>query len=177
MGDGRCQSDHSDVSSIPPDEARRLDEQLGRLEENVLILSEMNVSQATEHLWDASQLTLNHFTVCRCMWHQVQCTGLRLNWGIWRSVRAASVDPPLKESSLIWRTRWPLQQPRCSSLSSRCVRPGRCALSLSLSLSLSFWISAAASHSSEDTVALQLMSNITKAFVYFNYLNCFRYLK
>lgn len=47
MGDGRCQSDHSDVSTIPPDEARRLDEQLGRLEENVRILSEMNVSHAT----------------------------------------------------------------------------------------------------------------------------------
>lgn len=39
MGDGRCQSDHSDVSSIPPDEARRLDEQLGRLEENVYVAS------------------------------------------------------------------------------------------------------------------------------------------
>ncbi|XP_058602216.1 rab effector MyRIP isoform X2 [Onychostoma macrolepis] len=37
VGDGRCQSDHSDVSIIPPDEARRLDEQLGRLEENVYV--------------------------------------------------------------------------------------------------------------------------------------------
>uniref|UniRef100_A0A9J8D0E9 RabBD domain-containing protein n=1 Tax=Cyprinus carpio carpio TaxID=630221 RepID=A0A9J8D0E9_CYPCA len=37
MGDGRCQSDHSDVSIIPPDEAKRLDEQLGRLEENVYV--------------------------------------------------------------------------------------------------------------------------------------------
>ncbi|XP_043112641.1 rab effector MyRIP isoform X6 [Puntigrus tetrazona] len=37
MGDGLCQSDHSDASVIPPDEARRLDEQLGRLEENVYV--------------------------------------------------------------------------------------------------------------------------------------------
>ncbi|XP_016375135.1 rab effector MyRIP isoform X3 [Sinocyclocheilus rhinocerous] len=37
MGNGRCQLDHSDVSIIPPDEARRLDEQLGRLEENVYV--------------------------------------------------------------------------------------------------------------------------------------------
>ncbi|KAK2900890.1 hypothetical protein Q8A67_009005 [Cirrhinus molitorella] len=37
MGDERCQSDHSDVSIIPPDEARRLDEQLGKLEENVYV--------------------------------------------------------------------------------------------------------------------------------------------
>ncbi|XP_059357712.1 rab effector MyRIP-like isoform X2 [Carassius carassius] len=37
MGDGQCQSDHTDVSIIPPDEARRLDEQLGRLEENVYV--------------------------------------------------------------------------------------------------------------------------------------------
>ncbi|XP_026062097.1 rab effector MyRIP [Carassius auratus] len=37
VGDGRCQSDHSDISIIPPDEAKRLDEQLGRLEENVYV--------------------------------------------------------------------------------------------------------------------------------------------
>ncbi|RXN05812.1 rab effector -like isoform X1 [Labeo rohita] len=37
MEDGRCQSDHSDISIIPPDEARRLDEQLGKLEENVYV--------------------------------------------------------------------------------------------------------------------------------------------
>ncbi|CAM4591512.1 unnamed protein product [Leuciscus chuanchicus] len=37
MGDGQSQTDHSDVSSIPPAEARRLDEQLSRLEENVYV--------------------------------------------------------------------------------------------------------------------------------------------
>ncbi|XP_073705070.1 rab effector MyRIP isoform X2 [Garra rufa] len=37
MGDGRCQSDHSGVSIIPPAEARKLDEQLGKLEENVYV--------------------------------------------------------------------------------------------------------------------------------------------
>ncbi|XP_026142878.1 rab effector MyRIP-like isoform X4 [Carassius auratus] len=36
-GDGQCQSDHSDVSVIPPAEARRLDEQLSGLEENVYV--------------------------------------------------------------------------------------------------------------------------------------------
>lgn len=35
VGDGQSQTDHSDLSSIPPAEARRLDEQLSRLEENV----------------------------------------------------------------------------------------------------------------------------------------------
>lgn len=47
MGDGQSQTDRSDVSSIPPAEARRLDEQLSRLEENVCILSEMNICHAT----------------------------------------------------------------------------------------------------------------------------------
>ncbi|XP_059419553.1 rab effector MyRIP-like isoform X4 [Carassius carassius] len=37
VGDGQCQSDHSDVSVIPPAEARRLDEQLSGLEENVYV--------------------------------------------------------------------------------------------------------------------------------------------
>ncbi|KAK7159296.1 hypothetical protein R3I94_005584 [Phoxinus phoxinus] len=37
MGDGQSQTDRSDVSSIPPAEARRLDEQLSRLEENVYV--------------------------------------------------------------------------------------------------------------------------------------------
>ncbi|XP_067220025.1 rab effector MyRIP isoform X2 [Chanodichthys erythropterus] len=37
VGDGQSQTDHSDLSSIPPAEARRLDEQLSRLEENVYV--------------------------------------------------------------------------------------------------------------------------------------------
>uniref|UniRef100_A0A8C2AR90 Rab effector MyRIP-like n=1 Tax=Cyprinus carpio TaxID=7962 RepID=A0A8C2AR90_CYPCA len=37
VGDGQCQSDQSDVSVIPPAEARRLDEQLSGLEENVYV--------------------------------------------------------------------------------------------------------------------------------------------
>ncbi|XP_051556615.1 rab effector MyRIP isoform X2 [Myxocyprinus asiaticus] len=37
MGDGRSEPNHSDLSTIPPVEARRLDEQLSRLEENVYV--------------------------------------------------------------------------------------------------------------------------------------------
>ncbi|XP_051552895.1 rab effector MyRIP-like [Myxocyprinus asiaticus] len=37
MGDGRSQPDHSDLSTIPPVETRRLDEQLSKLEENVYV--------------------------------------------------------------------------------------------------------------------------------------------
>ncbi|XP_051737653.1 rab effector MyRIP isoform X3 [Ctenopharyngodon idella] len=37
MGDGQSQMDHSDLPNIPPAEARRLDEQLSRLEENVYV--------------------------------------------------------------------------------------------------------------------------------------------
>ncbi|XP_077086476.1 rab effector MyRIP isoform X2 [Siphateles boraxobius] len=37
IGNGQSQKDGSDVSSIPPAEARRLDEQLSRLEENVYV--------------------------------------------------------------------------------------------------------------------------------------------
>ncbi|XP_051991059.1 rab effector MyRIP-like isoform X2 [Xyrauchen texanus] len=37
MGDGTSEPNHSDLSTIPPVEARRLDEQLSRLEENVYV--------------------------------------------------------------------------------------------------------------------------------------------
>ncbi|KAI7809730.1 putative rab effector MyRIP, partial [Triplophysa rosa] len=37
MGDGRSQPDHSDLTTVPPAEAKRLDEQLSRLEENVYV--------------------------------------------------------------------------------------------------------------------------------------------
>lgn len=46
MGDGQSQMDHSDLPNIPPAEARRLDEQLSRLEENVCTVSVMNISHA-----------------------------------------------------------------------------------------------------------------------------------
>ncbi len=173
MGDGRCQSDHSDVSSIPPDEARRLDEQLGRLEENVLILSEMNVSQATEHLWDASQLTLISLCAGVC--------GIRYSVRAWGWTGGSGGVCALHQWIHLWKRARSSGGPGglCSSPGAAVWAPGAFGLDavLSLSLSLSFWISAAASHSSEDTVTLQLMSNITKVFVYFNYLNCFRYLK
>ncbi|XP_056598605.1 rab effector MyRIP isoform X2 [Triplophysa dalaica] len=37
MGDSRSQPDHSDLMTVPPAEAKRLDEQLSRLEENVYV--------------------------------------------------------------------------------------------------------------------------------------------
>ncbi len=59
----------------------------------------------------------------------------------------------------------------CSSPGAAVWAPGAVGLDAVLALSFS------ESHSSEDAITLELMSNITNVFVYFSYLNCFRYFK
>ncbi len=59
----------------------------------------------------------------------------------------------------------------CSSPGAAVWAPGAFGLDAVLALSFS------ESHSSEDAITLELMSNITNVFVYFSYLNCFRYFK
>lgn len=98
-------------------ETRRLDQRLTKMEENVSYRFHFCMTNVEWIRIVNKYLGVSSY--CRCIWLLVLCTALRGRWVTWSSVPVVSVVVPRTQSWLSWKTRWPLQPLRSSSLNYR----------------------------------------------------------